>query len=166
MSESPFDIYAQWFESLAPELANELASALMQLFPGELITPTLATPHMTDGLIPRMRRLCRTPAKEVGMVSTLVTLTDLAMLERGETEHADRTSQLLDMLQATDAGGMGDGSSMDDAVAQWLSNQQLRQPLRKRRWGKERDRWLELAAGPLAQDQLTDYLRKKMMGVE
>lgn len=165
MAESPIDVYAEWFEALAPELAHELAAALMQLFPGELITPTLATPHLTDGLLPRIRRLCRSPAKEVGIVVTLAALTELALLERGDSEHADRTSEMLELLQAAQQGGMGDGSSMDDAVAQWLANQQLRQPLRQRQWGKAREGWLELQAGPLAPEKLSDYLRRKMMGI-
>lgn len=165
MAESPFEAYEEWFEALPPELANELATALMQMFPGDLLTPTLSTPNPTDGLLPRMRRLASTPAKEVGLASTLAVLTRLAIEERADPEHTDRTGAMLDVLEEAQETLTGDGSSMDDAVAGWIANQQLRQPLRAKQWTRERERWRAVETGPLAPDTLIDYLRKRMLGL-
>jgi len=165
MSTTPFDAYATWLEGLPPDLANELAAAVMQMFPGDLLTPTLATPNPTDGLLPRMRRLASTPAKEVGLLLTLTALTELAMHERTAPEHTDRTSAMLDVLDTAQEGLTGDGSSMDEAVAEWIATQQLRQPLRTRQWEREADGWRALVEGPLARDELLDYLRRRTLGL-
>lgn len=165
MSTGPFDAYAEWFEALAPDLANELAAALMQQFPGDLLTPTLSTPNPTDGLVPRMRRLASTPAKEVGLVATLKALTQLALQERTNPEHTDRTSAMLDVLDTAQDVLTGDGSSMDEAVAEWIANQQLRQPLRTRQWEKEAEGWRALEDGPLSADRLVEYLRRRTLGL-
>lgn len=160
---APFDVYAEWFEGLAPELARELASALMQLFPGDLLTPTLHTPDVTDGFVPRMRRLCTTPGKEVGLVRTVVALTEMAVLERGDDQ--DRTGQMLDVLEELH-DSVQEGTADDRVVDEWIDDQQMRQPLRYRQWRREYERWQVLRAGPLAPEQLMHYLRQKMMGLE
>lgn len=165
MSTAPFEAYAEWFEALPPDLANELAAALMQTFPGDLLTPTLATPNPTDGLLPRMRRLAATPAKEIGLVATLKVLTQLAFQERTASEHTSRTAAMLDVLDTAQDSLTGDGSSMDEAVAEWIANQQLRQPLRTRQWEKEVEGWRALEDGPLAADRLLDYLRSRTLGL-
>ncbi len=163
MSQTPFDAYAEWFEALAPDLARELASALMQLFPGELLTPTLHTPDVTDGFVPRMRRLCTTPAKEVGLVRTVAALTEMAVLERGGTE--DRTGAMLDVLE--DVQETSGGDTADDALIEdWIDDQKMRQPLRYRQWRREYERWRVLRTGPLSPEQLMQYLRRKIMGLE
>ena len=162
---TPFDVYAEWFEALPPDLANELAAALMHMFPGDLITPTLSTPNPTDGLLPRMHRLISTPAKEVGFVSALVALTRVIVLERTAPEHTDRTGGMLDVLETAQEALTGDGSSMDEAVAEWVATQQLRQPLRTRQWAQIAEGWQALEAGPLSPDALIEYMRRRTLGV-
>lgn len=165
MSDAPFEAFSEWFESLAPDLASELAAALMQLFPGDLLTPTLATPRPTDGLLPRMRRLASTPAKEVGLVVTLASLVDIVLRERTAPDHTERTSAMLDVLDEAQDTLTSDGSSMDEAVAEWVATQQLRQPLRKRQWEIAGESWSELRAGALDPDHLIEVMRRRMLGV-
>lgn len=166
------DVYCDWFASLPPEVAKELAVLLMRLFPGGLLEPTLATPSVTDGLVPRMRRLgARTAGAamaglgvppgisgagtpdyaDAGTALTLAGLTDFVMAERGDPEHwsVDR-----DRLELLDEARAALGDQMDAEVAEWVAQNRLRYPLRAKQWEKAAASWASLRAGPLSDGEI------------
>jgi hypothetical protein len=166
MSTAPLDVYAAWFEGLAPELARTLAQALMQQFPGDLLTPTLMVADPTDGLLPRIRRLASTPLKALGLAATLATLTDLILMERSEGEVTAQTGAMLEVLDSAQKLTLtGDGDSMDEALAQWVAEQKLRHPLLAKQWSKAEETWRPLREGPLALDALIRHKRARMLGL-
>ena len=165
MSNGPLDAYGEWFEALAPELARTLANTLMQMFPGELLTPTLMSTDPTHGLMPRIRRLASTPLKELGMAAALAALTDVALTERGDEEHAAGTGAMLGMLDAAQLTLTGDGDSMDEALAQWVAEQKLRHPLLAKQWAKAMESWTPLREGQLSPERLIQHKRGRMLGV-
>jgi len=166
MDTPPLDAYAEWFDALAPELARPLAQALMQLFPGDLLTPTLMVTDPTDGFMPRIRRLASTPYKELGVAMALASLTDVVLAERSEGEGSNKTGAMLDVLDTAQKLTLtGDGDSMDDALSQWVAEQKLRHPLLAKQWSKAEETWRPLREGPLSMEALLRYKRARMLGV-
>ncbi len=162
---SPLEVYLEWMDTLAPEVARELAAVLIGLCPGELLTPALVVASPLDGLAPRIRRAAgREPTRVVGMASTLCALTDLAFLERGTPSWSARTDELLGMLEDADAD-TGAGNLLGAELSAWVGEQRLRQPLRARQWARERERWEALRREGLAPDALVTWLRRTLLGV-
>ncbi len=157
------DVYCDWFEALAPEVAKELAMLLMRLFPGSMLEPTLATSELTDGFVPRMRRLGgRGGHPDVGAALTLAKLTDFIFEERGDPEQWAQNRARLDVLdEAREV--LGDAMSSD--VAAWVQQNRLRHPLRAKQWARAAEGWHELRAGPLSDDQIRRRLDEILMGI-
>ena len=148
MTSSMTDVYCGWFESIPPEVAKELAVLLMRLFPGGLLEPTLATPNVTDGLVPRIRRLAgRSGFADVGTALTLAKLTDFVMADRGDPS---RWAEDRERLEVLDEAREALGDEMHADVAEWVAQNRLRYPLRAKFWEKASQSWTDLRGGPLS----------------
>ena len=145
------DAYCDWFESLAPEVGKELALHLMRLFPGGLLEPTLATADITDGFIPRMRRIGRPDARDPGHALTLVALTDFVFVSKGDPSQWAEDRARLDIL---DEAREALGDTVSDDVAQWVAENQLRYPLRAKQWAKANESWLAVRSGALSDNEI------------
>lgn len=143
------DVYGEWFASLAPEVAKELAVLLMRLFPGQLLEPAVVTAEVTDGLVARMSRLAgASRAKDAGTCLTLVMLTDLIFEARGDPE---QWAQDRDRLEVLDEARAVLGAEMDGDVADWVAQTRLQYPLRAKLWEKAAQSW-----GSTRNDRLSD----------
>ena len=151
------EAYCAWFESLAPEVAKELAMLLMRLYPGGQLEPALATPNVTDGFVPRIRRLAgRTPFSDAGHALTLIALTDFLFRDRRDpaqwAEDRDRL-ELLDEFRAALGG------AMDAEVAEWVAQTRLQYPLRAKLWVRAADSWGAVRQGPLSDEEIRAAIR-------
>lgn len=165
MSPTPLEAYCTWLEQLPPELGEELARALMLLFPGDLLVPAMVVGRASDGLVARIRRSAAGPTvRETGTVAALAAVTDLIFLERGTEEGAERTRGLLDILAEAEAAMSELGTSMGEEVAEWIEAQRLGHPLRAKRWAKERASWEALREGPLSPRALFEDLVGRRVG--
>ena len=164
VSDSPLEAYVAWFEALPPEISRDLASVLMQFFPGDLLTSNLVTNDPTAGFIPRLKRLSVNPAKEIGLVGALVAFTDIAFLERGAPDRSEQTGAMLDVLDFAQENLSTGDPSTDEALGQWIAEQQLRHPLRAKQWARERDGWERLRDEALSPARLLDALRGRPSG--
>lgn len=165
MSRSPTEVYLSWFDTLAPELARELATALRGLFPGGLLEPAVLTPDPMDGFVQRIRRLASTPTRDAGVALSLAGLTDLAVFERASEEGAARTGVLMDVLGEAQAALSEGGKDFGPDVENWLEEQQLRQPLRTRQWQRVQATWLPLRQGPLSPTSVLETWRIGQLGL-
>ena len=151
------DAYCDWFESLAPEVAKELTLLLMRLFPGGLLEPTLTTPNITDGFVPRMRRIGQKPGfPDAGHALTLAGLTDFIFLSRGDPAQWTEDRELLEVLDQARAAL---GESMDDDVSEWIEQNRLRYPLRAKLWTKAAESWAEIRRVALSDAQIRTSLK-------
>lgn len=152
------DVYGEWFESLAPEVAKELAIHLLRLFPGGLLEPTLATPEITDGLVPRMRRIATgAAAKDAGTCFTLVSLTELVFESRGDPSQWARDRERLELL---DEAREALGDDMDGEVAEWVAQNKLRYPLRAKLWAKAAESWTTIRSAELSDAEIHAVIRR------
>ncbi|MEM7675463.1 MAG: hypothetical protein AAF449_05615 [Myxococcota bacterium] len=153
---SPTEVYCEWFKDLAPEVARELAVLLMRLFPSGLLEPTLSTPDITDGFIPRVRRLAgRTPWSNVGHAITLAALTDFVFVSKGDPEAWREDRERLEVL---DEAREMLGDNMHDDIAEFVAQNRLRYPLRAKLWGRAAETWQVLRAGPLSDLEIRSAL--------
>ncbi len=132
---------------------------LMQLFPGQLLTPALLTPDVLDGFIPRIKRLCSTPVLDAGMTLTLASLTDFIFLEKGDPERWEKNEELLGLLEQTQSALVDPQTDTSEELAEWIEGNKLRYPLRARQWIKARSTWEPLRQGPLSPSTLHRSLR-------
>lgn len=160
----PTETYCAWFESLPPEVAREMAVALMQLFPGGLLRPAILTSDPTDGFVPRLRRLATDAIQDTGTAATLAALTELVFERVASGQGTERTKALLNFLNEAQEALTDAGDPMDPDVQDWVTDQQLRQPLRARQWARERGRWQKVQQESLSTAKLDEALRKAMFG--
>ena len=145
-------IYGDWIESLPPEVTKELVVLLMRLFPGGLLEPALSTPNVTDGFVPRLRRLAeRSSFADVGTVLSLIALTDFILAERGDPQQWAQDRERLEVLDEARAV-LGDEMHAD--VAEWVEQSRLRYPLRAKMWEKAASAWRDLRSGPLSDTEI------------
>ena len=150
------DAYCEWFESLAPEVANDLALHLMRLFPGGQLEPAIATAAITDGFVPRIRRLGGPSAfRDAGLTLTLAALTDFIFAERGDPA---QWAEDRDRLELLDEARAALGSEMDADIADWVAQNRLRYPLRAKQWEKAAAGWRSVREGPLSDREIRAVL--------
>ena len=155
------DTYCDWYASLAPEAAKELALFLMRLFPGGLLEPTLATPDPTDGFLPRVRRLPgRRAVQDAGTCLTLAALTDFIFESRADPA---RWAEDRERLEVLDQGlaALGDEGHAD--IAEWVAENRLRYPLRAKMWAKAHESWQIIRAGPLSDNEIRTIVHRLPM---
>ncbi len=151
------DVYGEWFDSLAPEVAKELAVLLMRLFPGQLLEPAITTAEVTDGLVARMSRLAgASRSKDAGTCLTLVVLTDLIFEARADPE---QWAQDRDRLEVLDEARTVLGPEMDGDVADWVAQTRLQYPLRVKLWEKAAQSWASMRDGRLSDPEIRAVAR-------
>lgn len=143
------EIFCQWFESLPPEVARELALALMRLAPGGLLESSLLVNDPLDGFTPRLRRLATDPIRDAGTALTLATLTDFTFIERADPRAWEKSEELLELLDEAQQTIHGDDGEVADELSEWIAQNRLRYPLRARQWMKEAKGWRALREGDL-----------------
>lgn len=155
------DVYCDWFETLAPEVAKELAVHVMRLFPGGLLTPTLTTPDATDGLAPRIRRLAEASKfADAGLALTLAALTDFVFMSRSDPAQWAEDRALLEVL---DEARTAVEDAMDPDLSRWLAENRLRYPLRARQWTASAETWGPVRRGPLSDAEIHAALKRSTM---
>lgn len=157
MADSPTDLYCRWYETLAPAVAEELAIALIQLFPGGALESPIAITKASDGLLPRIRRMASTPPRDAGLALSLAAITDFVFLEQSDPDAWERHEAMLELLE--DAQEQLGAPSIAEQFNSWIQENKLRQPLRARQWMKESESWRALRAGALAPESVRKMLR-------
>ena len=161
MADSATEAYCQWFTHLAPAIADELAAALVQLFPGGALETPLVIERPSDGLVSRIRRLASSPHKDAGTALTLASLTDFVFLEYSEGERFERTDAMLELLdQAKESLG---APEVEEQLSEFIEQSKLRQPLRSRQWKKEAETWAELRSGALDPERIRESVRDALL---
>lgn len=164
---SPTETYCEWFETLTPAVAEELAVALMQLFPGEMLKSTLLTSSPLDGFTPRLRRLASAaPVADAGVALTVAALTDFVFLERSSPERWQKNREMLEVLDEAQREHLKADEDLSAELTEWIEDNKLRHPLRSRQWLKEYDRWQALRRGALDPEAINRALFGSVTGVE
>lgn len=154
MSETPVDVWRQWFTSLPPELADDLGAALGPLFPGGLLAVRGTRP--SESVPTRLAPLATDPQSAAGLALTLSALTDTVVADRCDPARWSDTAALLDVLDASADDVLGDV----EGVGELVEHARLRSPLWARQWKVQRERWREVRNGPLSAVSVMQWLRK------
>ena len=134
----------------------------MRLFPGGLLEPTLTTADLTDGFVPRIRRLSgRGGHSDVGTALCLASLTDFIFEERGDPS---RWAEDRARLEVLDQAREMLGEALDSDVAEWVAQNRLRYPLRAKLWAKAAESWWSVRSGSLSPVELRRALNTINIG--
>lgn len=164
---SPTETFCEWFETLTPAVAEELAVALMQLFPGGMLRSNLVTQSPLDGFTPRLRRLASgPPVADAGVALALAALTDFVFLERSSPERWEKNREMLEVLDEAQREHLKGDEDLTAELTEWIEDNKLRHPLRSRQWLKEYERWKELRRGALDPESINRTLFENVTGVE
>src|SRR5687768_14182563 len=98
MAESATEAYCKWFEALPPAVADDLAIAVIHMFPGGQLAGPMITQRASEGLTAKLRRLASTPQFDAGVALTIAALTDFVFLERRDPETWKQSEALLEVL--------------------------------------------------------------------
>jgi hypothetical protein len=161
---SPTARWCEWFESLAPAVAGELAIALMHLSPGGVLRSSIMTQSPTDGFTQRIRRLAQNPMQDAGVAVMLASLTDFIFIERSSAERWEKNLRMLDFLDDAQKSYLSDDDALSEQLTEWIESTKLRHPLRARQWVKEYESWRELRAGPLDPEAINRAIYSMLPG--
>jgi hypothetical protein len=142
MSASPTGLWCDWFDSLTPAIATELAGALIQLAPAVLGSTT-------EDFSARIRKLPAGSMDDAGTALILGALTDFVFLQRSTPDRWEKNRQMLEILDDVQQSYLSEDDALAAELGDWIQETRLRHPLRARQWVKEFESWSELRKGAL-----------------